>query len=300
MLDRKMFLEYNDRIVKMFEEHLTEEHVDVFNIYDLKGMLRKNNLDDTYLEYSLTFLERLGKVQRFSVQTEGDDLLCVKFLKDSKSSVTIKDTATINLVLSIKKIDRNLTELEKKMNETLVKVKECLLKKDRKQAHNLLKKKEIFKQSYEHYFNVKLSLEQNLLDIKSMESNQNIRDVLKEASKATQKLKLNVGEFENITDQIRDDVDNLKEVQDIFAQNNNEVLDNEDLEKELNDLLISEEKSKKEKKPILEEEKQYQKEVGVSRIFPNAKEDIILEKENKENFINNNSFEAILEEINKK
>jgi len=60
----------------------------------------------------------------------------VKFLKDDKSTVTIKDTAIVNLTLSIKKLDRNIAELNNKIEEAKVKAKEYLLKKE-KQVNKL-------------------------------------------------------------------------------------------------------------------------------------------------------------------
>ena len=165
----------------------------------------------------------------------------------------------------------------------------------------MLTKKIILQKSHDHYYNLKMQIEQNLLNIKSMESNVNIQNVLMESAKATQSLKLNIAEFENIADKVRDNVENMKEVQDIIGDYNNDILNNEDLENELKELQLSESKKEKEKANIIQEE------VGMSKLFPipnknniefNQKEDVAMKQ--KENFINNNSFEEILEEMNKK
>lgn len=182
-----------------------------------------------------------------------------------------------------------------------------------------MKKKIILQRSYDYYYNVKLSLEQNLLDIKSMESNQSIHNVLKESSKATEKLMINVNDFESVAEKVRDNVDNMREVNDIIGGFNEEILNDDALEKELNDLQIAEDKKSKEKPQYVEEEKKLssQEKLGISKLFPsvnnanNPNKNNILIKElnkgaavnnkddNKENFINN-SFEEILEELNKK
>jgi hypothetical protein len=159
---------------------------------------------------------------------------------------------------------------------------------------------------------MKLSLEQNLLDIKSMESNQNIHNVLVESSKATHTLKINVDEFENVADKVRDNVDNLREINDIIGDFNSEVLNNEDLEKELNELQIAGEKNKQneEVKKIEEKEEEkrlsQQEKMGISKLFPNANRNNIIMNEldvnnkGKEGFEEGNSFQMILEELNKK
>jgi hypothetical protein len=159
---------------------------------------------------------------------------------------------------------------------------------------------------------MKLSLEQNLLDIKSMESNQNIHNVLLESSKATHTLKINVDEFENVADKVKDNVDNLREINDIIGDFNSDVLNNEDLEKELNELQIAGEKNKQyeEVKKIEEKEEEkrlsQQEKMGISKLFPNANRNNIIMNEldvnnkGKEGFEEGNSFQMILEELNKK
>jgi len=52
-------------------------------------------------------------------------------LKNNNSSVSLKDTAIINLSLSIKKIDRTIIELDSKIEEAKIKAKEYLQKKDK-------------------------------------------------------------------------------------------------------------------------------------------------------------------------
>lgn len=178
----------------------------------------------------------------------------------------------------------------------------------------MLKKKILFQKTYDYYFNMKLSLEQNLLDIKSMESNQNIHNVLIESSKATHTLKINLCDFENVTDKVKDNIENLRDVNDIIGDFNSDALNNEDLEKELNDLQIAEDKNNKEKIKLHQEEEikivSSQENHGISRLFPNANKNKIIKNEindnkneifnEKENFINENSFQEILEELNKK
>ena len=186
-----------------------------------------------------------------------------------------------------------------------------------KQASNFLKKKIIYQRSHDYYFNVKLSLEQNLLDIKSMESNKNIHNVLMEAAKATKALKINIDDFDNVAEKVRENVENMKEVHDIIGDVNGDLMNNDELDKELMELQISEEKANRDRPIIIhqEQEKNQSREeiMGISRLFPsvnsnknilnkelNKNDLVIIKEENKENFINDNSFQEILEELNKK
>jgi len=135
---------------------------------------------------------------------------------------------------------------------------------------------------------------------------------LLESSKATHTLKINVDEFENVADKVKDNVDNLREINDIIGDFNSDVLNNEDLEKELNELQIAGEKNKQyeEVKKIEEKEEEkrlsQQEKMGISKLFPNANRNNIIMNEldennkGKEGFEEGNSFQMILEELNKK
>jgi hypothetical protein len=155
---------------------------------------------------------------------------------------------------------------------------------------------------------MKLTLEQNLLDIKSMESNQNIHNVMLESLKATHALKLNVDEFENVADKVKDNVENLKEVHSVIGDYNSDALNDEELEKELNQLQVAENKKQNQIQQEIEEERkvQLQEKSSLYRLFPSVNNrNVAEENENKkidekENFINENSFQEILEELNKR
>lgn len=65
------------------------------------------------------------------MKIEGNEIMCIKFLKDEKACVSMKDSAIVNLTLSIKKLDRTLSELQNRIDETKDKAKEYMLKKDK-------------------------------------------------------------------------------------------------------------------------------------------------------------------------
>ena len=133
-----MFLDFNQEILRVLDDLYHEEDLETLTLGELKQLLRKKvliywskELDETLLDYSLTFLERAKRIAKFSVKIQGNEVMCIKFLKDDKSCVTMKDTAIVNLTLSIKKLDRTLTELHNKIEESKVNAKEYMLKKDK-------------------------------------------------------------------------------------------------------------------------------------------------------------------------
>jgi len=73
----------------------------------------------------------MKKLSKFIVKIEGKEVVCIKYLKDENSSVSLKDNAIVNLTLSIKKLDKTVTELHNRIEETKLKAKEFLLKKEK-------------------------------------------------------------------------------------------------------------------------------------------------------------------------
>ena len=71
---------------------------------------------------------------------------------------------------------------------------------------------------------MKFALEQNLIDLKSMESNQNVKSILEDVAKSSEKLKMNIEEMDLVTEKLKEKQENIKEMQDILVGHNNENL----------------------------------------------------------------------------
>jgi hypothetical protein len=93
-------------------------------------------------------------------------------------------------------------------------------KNNREAAKYHLKKKNIFYASFEDYNDVKLTLEKILLDIKSMETHRNVKNILEEVVKTSEKLKMDVNEFDEIAEKFREKSDHLKEANDLLNEYN--------------------------------------------------------------------------------
>jgi hypothetical protein len=122
--------------------------------------------------------------------------------------------------MQINKLDRKIEEISKIINDCIDSAKEQLKKKNRNAAANILKKKNVYLNAYDKYNALKLTLEQNLLDIKSMESTKGVKKVLEEAVIAAQSLAVDVNEFESLTDKLRDNNDRLVETNDVIDRFN--------------------------------------------------------------------------------
>jgi hypothetical protein len=204
---------------------LNEEDVEVITIQELSNLLKKSEIrfNDNYLNICLEYLQNIRKVKKFKVKIENNEIECVKLLREIDDDVNEKDYAIININTQIKKFDKRIDNLEKTINECVLRAKEFIRNKKKDSAVNCLKKKNLYLKAYEHYSNLKLTLEQNLLDIKSMESNQNVKAVLEDVYKTADKLKMNVNDLDNITDKLKDNKDNLNTAKEVLEAYNMDV-----------------------------------------------------------------------------
>ncbi len=156
------------------------------------------------------------------MKVENTELECVKLLNENED-VCEKDYAVVTLQMELKKLDRKLDEINKIIYDCLEGAKEYMKKKNRNAAANMIKKKNVYLKAYETYSNMRLTLEQNLLDIKSMESSKGVKKVLEEAANAAKNFVINIDEFEKITDNLRNKDEHIKEANDVINMYNKDI-----------------------------------------------------------------------------
>ena len=224
LINKKLFHLHLENIINILTRFLMEEDTDVLTIHELRNLLINSaQFQDTQLEICLHYLSKMKKIAVFKVKVDNTDMDCVKLLRDEESTVTEKDQAIINILVQLKKFDRKLEDIENITKECIDKAKEFLKKKNRDGALNCVKRKNVYLKAYQHYSNLKFTLEQNLLDIKSMESNFKVKNILEEVIKTSENLKMDVGDLEKVSDKLRDKKDNIKEAQDVLNVYNEEV-----------------------------------------------------------------------------
>jgi hypothetical protein len=152
-------------------------------------------------------------------------LECIKILDANERNVTEKDSAIVTLHLQLSKLDKKITEYMKIINECIDTAKDFMRKKNRDAAAGCLKKKNLYLTKYQSLSDMKLTLEQNLLDIKSMESNKGVKKALEEAIEATKHLAIDLDDFNLVADRMRDKNEHLKDANDIIKDYNRENFD---------------------------------------------------------------------------
>jgi hypothetical protein len=224
LINKKLFHGHMESIINLLSSILMEEDIEVLTKYELKNLLLNSNLrfSDSHLDLCLDYLSKIKKIEIFKVKVENVYMDCIKLLRDEHSTVNEKDRAIINILVGLKNFDRKIEETMTIVQDCLFKAKSHLKTKNREAAANCIKKKNLYLKAYNHYSNLKMTLEQNLIDIKSMESNQNVKNILEDVVKTSQKLKLNVEEFNDVTEKLREHQEDFKEAKNILMEYHDE------------------------------------------------------------------------------
>lgn len=221
IINKKLFHEHLETIVNIIKNLYHQEDISVITVMELKSKLPS----DAYLDICLEYLSRMKRLASFKVRVDNNnELECVKLLIDDEQ-VSEKDYATVTLTMQINKFERKIEDISKIINDCIESAKDQLRKKNRNAAANILKKKNVYLNAYDKYNNLKLTLEQNLLDIKSMESTKGVKKVLEDAAIAAKSLAIDVDQFESLTDKMRDNNDRVAECAEVINNYNKEVVD---------------------------------------------------------------------------
>jgi hypothetical protein len=220
IINKKLFLEHLDIIVNIIKDMYHHEDISVITVQELKSKLSNNQ----YLDICLSYLSKIKRLASFKVKVDNNELDCIKLLVEDEQ-VSEKDYATVTITMQINKLDRKIEEISKIINECIDSAKDQMRKNNRNAAGNILKKKNVYLKTYDKYNAMKLTLEQNLLDIKSMESTKGVKKVLEEAVIATQSLAVDINQFESLTDKMRDNSDRIAETNDVIDKSNKEIMD---------------------------------------------------------------------------
>ena len=218
-----------------------------------------------YIECALFYLMKLKKIALFEIQSNNKNIEYIKLFKNQEDSVTEKDQAIAKLSVHIESLDKRIQDYQKKMDNFVIQAKQQLKNGNKQGARIIMIKKKNYQKFLENSQNTQNVLEQQIMDLKSAESNASVTDVLKQCLEAEKQIGMNLDDFAEVADDLKDAKQSLNEVNSgmrEFIDENEE----DELNKEMGKLMID---NKNEKE--LE--------------FPNP---------NKENIDENKEFEDLL------
>jgi len=212
LINIKLFKLYCNEILEHIELISRETDSQVITLISLLNNI--SYLTEKNVEICLQYMHKLKKLIYFTTKIDSRDIKCIKYLNGNYEDAKIedKDTVILNLQHSIDKLDRKENEIHEVMEDLTIKIKENLIKNQRDKAKNILKKKKLYEAKYNEYCNMKLTLEKNLLDIKSNEGNQMTKISLQESIKTIKELQLQNKEFDQVFDIMRNNREDLQDI----------------------------------------------------------------------------------------
>ena len=181
--------------------------------------------------------------------------LVIKFVYKQKTGITESCKGIAKMKLSVSKIEKQIKDLEKKVESSHYEVIDQLRKKNKKMAVLSLKREKLLKDILEKRSCSLSSIEEVLFKIRSSEMDAEIIDVFSIASSTLQgiikKNGLSVEKVEKVMDEMQDLLADQNEIDDALKISYNSInsIDEEELEKDLDALLAEEKNELSEVKP---------------------------------------------------
>ena len=151
------------------------------------------------------------------------------------------DVAIIKLKITIDQLEKNIAEIDHKIREKKMELKNCIAKKERSKAKLLLRQKKRLESDVLKKSNTLDNLSQVLQAIKDAQDNAKVLRSLKQAKDVLfEELKeVDVSKVDDIIDEIKEYVEKNEDVSEALSENVKDF-SGEDLEKELKQLLEEE------------------------------------------------------------
>lgn len=160
----------------------------------------------------------------------------------TKAPFNDSDVAIIKLKITIDQLEKNIAEIDHKIREKKMELKNCIVKGERSKAKLLLRQKKRLDSDVLKKSNTLDNLNQVLQAIKDAQDNAKVLRSLKQAKDVLfEELKeVDVSKVDDIIDEIKEYVEKNEDVSEALSQTVQDNISGEDLEKELKQLLEDE------------------------------------------------------------
>ena len=250
-----------NNIFAILNDILQEEDIEVISTNNFIKILKERYIDNkneeqfslpygiTYLDLVLFYLEKIKKINLFTIQSNNKNLEFIKLPKTPNEPISNKDEAMAKILTEIESLERKNEEYEKKIEQMTEKIRALIKKGNKQSAKTFLIKKKNYQKFLENSQNTLNILEKQIFDIKNAESNANFTDILKKTLEVGKEVRGNVDDFVDVTEDIKEQKEALEEIQNNIKDLNlmaNE--DDEDINKELEELEKGQDDNIKDKK----------------------------------------------------
>ena len=203
---------------------------------------------------------KLKKIGLFEIESNNINVEYIKIFKNPDETINEKDQAIAKILAKIESLEKTINEYQNKIDNLLMQVKKNIKSGNKQGARTTLLKKKNYEKFLENCQNTQNVLEDQIFNLKNMESHKSVADVLKQCLEAGKKIGMNPDDFLDVTEDLKEAKQSINEVNDGIKDFVDEK-EEEELNKEMEKLMI-----------------ENKKEIDLS--FPNANQEKI--DENKE------------------
>ena len=199
-----------------------------------------------YIDHVIYYLMKTKKIALFDIESNNQNIQCIKLLKNENDTIIEKDSAVAKLLIHIDLLENRIKDAQKKYDQLTEKAKEEMKKGNKNGARIYLSKRKNYQKILENSHNTQSILEDQIFTIKNAENNTNMADMLKKCLDVTKDIGMN-------SDDLADTMSDLKDVKESINEMNEEIKgfkdekDEEELNKEMENLML-EDKNEKDKK----------------------------------------------------
>ena len=242
----EMFRNHCNNLLMIIKDYLIEKDAEVITTKNLQQILNNKTqkmigydlkYGSQYLDYALVFLTKIKKIALFDIVSNNKIIQCIKILKTENDIVTEKDEAVAKLLLQIETLEKQIDDLQLKADKYKLMAKNKLKANDKVMAKRCLSQKNACEKNLNNFRNCLSILEDQVMQLKSAETNESVTQILKNCVSLNRQKSLNPDEITNL-------ILDMKEQKETMEDFNNEIKDyakdsinDEELDKEIEEML---------------------------------------------------------------
>lgn len=195
-----------------------------------------------FFDLVLLFLEGRGQIVQFNViNSRKQKVKCIKIIKSQEEyQITKKDETLILLQLTLEDFKQRLTENDNNWSKLTKEAQNCIRKGNRKDAANYLKRRKLVEKAKQNNHNTILTLENQIMNLKSNENNVATMSALKNAMEAHKEFGVDPDQMKEITDDLLEQKDAMNELGNYMKEYGNDGINEEELDNELKEIEMEE------------------------------------------------------------
>jgi hypothetical protein len=208
-----------ERVLRRESDYTANANSTIAEMGKILCLKYNKGIKEETIRLVLIHMENTHRLRSFKVEMTDQTIDCVKILNsNSKDEIELKEKAILLLKLNIDNLDKKLQKIEKTENSLYLSVKKMLRNKRKEVAKSLLIRKKNYSKHYEKYAILKYELENELLQLETLEANENLFNAIKLSEEAHKSIHLDLKKIEEVFENLKEEKEKEEEVEGLISQ----------------------------------------------------------------------------------